>query len=275
VTIKFGLIGGGVMGEALLSRLLATNIYDHNAVLVSEPQESRRNFLQEKYQVQVTSNNQELFIKSEVILLAIKPQIIDLITKDLTSDIQVQNQPLIISILAGTSLSSLEKSFPDQAVIRAMPNTPAIVGAGMSAIAAGSKVTEDHLAIARTIFEAVGEVVTVSESLIDAVTGLSGSGPAYVALMVEALSDGGVAAGLPRQIASKLALQTVFGTAKLLEETNLHPAQLKDQVTSPGGTTIYGVAELEKLGFRSAIISAVRSAYLRAVELGKNWLFLF
>lgn len=270
MTIKFGLIGGGVMGEALLSRLLATNIYDHNSVLVSEPQESRRNYLQEKYQVQVTSNNQELFIKSEVILLAIKPQIINLIIEDLTVDIQAQNQPLIISILAGTSLSYLEKSFPDQAVIRAMPNTPAIVGAGMSAIAAGAKVTEDHLAIARTIFEAVGEVVTVSESLIDAVTGLSGSGPAYVALMVEALSDGGVAAGLPRQIASKLALQTVFGTAQLLQETNLHPAQLKDQVTSPGGTTIYGVAELEKLGFRSAIISAVKSAYHRAVELGKN-----
>lgn len=270
MSIQFGLIGGGVMGEALLSRLLESNIYAHSVVLVSEPQASRRAYLQEKYHIQVTTDNQKVFAQSEVVLLAIKPQIFELIKQDFTPEIQTQNNPLIISILAGTTLNQLEAAFPDQAVIRAMPNTPATVGAGMSAIAAGRNVKEEDLEIATTLFEAVGEVVTVPESLIDAVTGLSGSGPAYVALMVEALSDGGVAAGLPRQIASKLALQTVFGTAKLLEETEIHPAVLKDQVTSPGGTTIYGLCALEKAGFRSAIIEAVRSAACRAKELGNN-----
>jgi pyrroline-5-carboxylate reductase len=269
VTIKLGLIGGGVMGEAILSRLITTNVYNSKNILVSEPQSQRRSYLQEKYQIQVTSNNQEVFTQSEVILLAIKPQIFETVVRDLTPEIQGQNKPLIISILAGTSLFLLEKAFPTLPVIRAMPNTPATVGAGITAIAGGKNAQDPHLAIAKTIFEAVGEVVTVGESLIDAVTGLSGSGPAFVALMVESLSDGGVAAGLPRQIASKLALQTVLGTAKLLQETNIHPAQLKDQVTSPGGTTIYGVSALEKAGFRSGVIEAVRSAYRRAVELGQ------
>lgn len=270
MSINFGLIGGGVMGEALLARLLATNIYAHDTILVSEPQASRRSYLQEKYRVHVTTNNQEVLDKSDVILLAIKPQIFDLVIQDLTINIQIPSKPLILSILAGTPLSRLESAFPDYPVIRTMPNTPATVGAGMSAIASGTQVTEAHLATAKRVFEAVGEVVIVPESLIDAVTGLSGSGPAYVALMIEALSDGGVAVGLPRAIASQLALQTVFGTAQLLKETGLHPAQLKDQVTSPGGTTIYGVATLEQAGLRSAMIEAVKSACNRAKELGKN-----
>ena len=270
MSISFGLIGGGVMGEAILSCLLSGKIYDSNNVLVSEPQIERRKYLQEKYKIQVTSNNQDVFIKSKVVLLAIKPQIFEIVTKDFTSDIQQKNNPLIISILAGTTLESLEGVFVDKAVIRAMPNTPATVASGMSAIAPGKKVTKEHLDLATNIFEAVGEVVTISESLMDAVTGLSGSGPAYVALMIEALSDGGVAVGLPRQIASKLALQTVFGTAKLIKETQLHPAELKDKVTSPGGTTIYGVSQMEKAGFRSAVIEAVRSASKRSKELGQK-----
>ncbi len=150
-----------------------------------------------------------------------------------------------------------------------MPNTPATVGAGMTAIAAGNHINPSHLTVATSIFAAVGKVVEVPESLMDGVTGLSGSGPAFVALMIEALSDGGVAAGLPRAIAAKLALQTVLGTAKLIEETGIHPAQLKDNVTSPGGTTIAGVGKLEEKGFRSAVIEAVKTAYGRSQELGK------
>ena len=149
-----------------------------------------------------------------------------------------------------------------------MPNTPATVGGGMTAIAAGKLVEERHRSLATTIFRSVGEVVEVPESLMDAVTGLSGSGPAYVALMVESLADGGVAAGLPRAIAAQLALQTVLGTAQLLRESGWHPAELKDRVTSPGGTTIAGIAQLERSGFRSALIEAVKAAYYRARELG-------
>ncbi len=150
-----------------------------------------------------------------------------------------------------------------------MPNTPATIGAGITAICTGGYTKANHLDKARQLFTAVGEIVEVSESLMDAVTGLSGSGPAYVAIIVEALADGGVAAGLPRAIAQKLALQTVLGTAQLLQETKMHPAELKDRVTSPGGTTIAGVAELEKAGFRSALIQAVKAATKRSQELGK------
>jgi pyrroline-5-carboxylate reductase len=151
-----------------------------------------------------------------------------------------------------------------------MPNTPATVGMGITAISAGNYVQPEQLNLATQIFQAIGEVVTVPETLMDAVTGLSGSGPAYVAIAIEALADGGVAAGLPRQIADKLALQTVLGTAQLLKESQLHPAQLKDRVTSPGGTTIAGVTKLEQSGFRSALIEAVITAAKRSQELGSK-----
>ena len=151
----------------------------------------------------------------------------------------------------------------------AMPNTPATVGAGMTAIAPGTSAKEEQIEQAKKIFNAVGEVVEVAESSIDAVTGLSGSGPAFVALAIEALADGGVASGLPRAIALQLATQTVLGTATLVKETGMHPGVLKDQVTSPGGTTIAGVAKLESVGFRSALIEAVKTAAERSRELGK------
>jgi pyrroline-5-carboxylate reductase len=252
------------MGEAILSRLITQNIYPADAVLVSEPQPQRRDFLQQKYQIKVTTNNFEVAAASPVLLLAIKPQILDSVVKQLT----VASQALVISILAGVSLSRLEAAFPERAIVRAMPNTPATVGAGITAIAAGKNVETEHLSVAKSIFTAVGEVVEVPEYMMDAVTGLSGSGPAFVAIAIEALADGGVAAGLPRPIASQLALSTVLGTAKLLQESQLHPAQLKDRVTSPGGTTIAGVARLENSGFRSAIIEAVKAAYRRSQELG-------
>ena len=269
MTIKFGLIGGGVMGEALLSRLITRDIYQPSEVIVSEPQYSRQNFLEQKYGVAVTADNTEVFTQAtEVVFLAVKPQIFSAIAQEL-GEVTLQRSPLIVSILAGVPLKQLEAAFPGFPVIRAMPNTPATVGAGMTAITPGAYTNGTHLDTARQLFAAVGEVVEVNESLMDAVTGLSGSGPAYVALMVEALADGGVAAGLPRAIANQLALQTVLGTAQLLHETKLHPAELKDQVTSPGGTTIAGVAKLEKAAFRSALIEAVKAATARSQELGK------
>ncbi len=258
------------MGEALLSRLVAQQIYSPEAILVSDPAPQRRDFLAQKYGVKVTGENREVAAATEVLLLAIKPQVFEKVVAELGNYLDWETaKPLVISILAGMPLSKLEAAFPQQPVVRAMPNTPATVGAGITAISPGQQTQSHHLELAGRIFQAVGEVVEVSESLMDAVTGLSGSGPAYVAVMVEALADGGVAAGLPRAIAAKLALHTVLGTAQLLQESGLHPAELKDRVTSPGGTTIAGVAQLERAGFRSAAIEAVIAAARRSKELGQ------
>ncbi|MBF2026149.1 MAG: pyrroline-5-carboxylate reductase [Oscillatoriales cyanobacterium C42_A2020_001] len=266
---KFGMIGGGMMGEALISRLIAQKIFAAADMLVSEPLLARREFLMQQYGVQVTTNNSEVAI-ADILLLAIKPQVFDAVTQEIQPLLEKTDAPgLVLSILAGTPLAKLEAAFPNRAIVRAMPNTPATVGAGITAIAPGAHTHPHHLEQAQQIFAAVGEVVQVPESLMDAVTGLSGSGPGYIALVVEALTDGGVAVGLPRAIAAKLAVQTVKGSAQLLQEKNLHPAVLKDQVTSPGGTTIAGIAHLEQAGLRSALIEAVRVACARSQELGK------
>ncbi|PSB21831.1 pyrroline-5-carboxylate reductase [filamentous cyanobacterium CCP1] len=266
MSVRLGVIGGGVMGEALLSRLIAQQVYLPDEVIVSDPTAQRRNLLAQQYGVGVTADNQTVASEASVLLLAIKPQVFDAVASALH---QRNLEQVVISILAGVPLQRLETAFPEQPVIRAMPNTPATIGAGMTAITSGQHAQPEHVQIAQQIFEAVGEVVEVPESLMDAVTGLSGSGPGFVAVMVEALIDGGVVAGLPRPIATKLALQTVRGTAELLQTTHLHPAELKDRVTSPGGTTIAGIAHLEKSGFRSALIEAVRTAYRRSKELGQ------
>jgi pyrroline-5-carboxylate reductase len=282
MSVKLGVIGGGVMGSAIVSRLLIQGVYQPNEILISEPTLQQRELLQQQYGVGVTGDN-NLATIAPVLLLAIKPQIFAKVVGELT---QTNPTQLIISILAGVSIAQLEQAFSvgvgdslplgtasqpeNRAVIRAMPNTPATVGMGMTAISAGNHVSAAQLELATQLFQAVGEVVTVPEALMDAVTGLSGSGPAFVAIAIEALADGGVAAGLPRQIADKLALQTVLGTAQLLNESKLHPAQLKDRVTSPGGTTITGVTKLEQAGFRSALIEAVIAAAKRSQELGNS-----
>ncbi|MBP0030847.1 MAG: pyrroline-5-carboxylate reductase [Roseofilum sp. Guam] len=263
--VQLGIIGGGVMAEAILSRILAEKIYLGSQVLVSEPRSDRRQELVERYGVQVTDNNRAVTEATEMVLLAIKPQVFDKIATELSG----VKMPLLVSILAGVPISRLEAAFPDRGIIRVMPNAPATVGAGMSAIASGSHITPAQLEQTKILLSAVGEVVEVPETLMDAVTGLSGSGPAFVALTIEALSDGGVAAGLPRAIATKLAVQTVFGTARMLQETNLHPGELKDRVTSPGGTTIAGVRQLELGGLRSALMEAVLASYERSQDLGR------
>ncbi|HBR00370.1 MAG: pyrroline-5-carboxylate reductase [Roseofilum sp. Belize BBD 4] len=263
--VQLGIIGGGVMAEAILSRILAEKIYLGSQVLVSEPRSDRRQELVERYGVQVTENNREVTDATEMVLLAIKPQVFDKIATELSG----VKTPLLVSILAGVPISRLEVAFPDRGIIRVMPNAPATVGAGMSAIASGSHTTPAQLEQTKILLSAVGEVVEVPETLMDAVTGLSGSGPAFVALTIEALSDGGVAAGLPRAIATKLAVQTVLGTAQMLQETGLHPGELKDRVTSPGGTTIAGVRQLELGGLRSALMEAVLASYERSQDLGR------
>ncbi|AFY96397.1 pyrroline-5-carboxylate reductase [Chamaesiphon minutus] len=266
MAVKLGVIGGGVMASAIVSRLLAGGTYQSTEILISEPTLSQREALHQQYGVGVTDDN-NLAAMSPVLMLAIKPQVFDRVVAQLSP---LSNNPqLVLSILAGVKIAQLEGAFPDRAVIRTMPNTPATVGMGITALSAGARVDAAQIELATQIFQAVGEVITVPESLLDAVTGLSGSGPAYIAIAIEALADGGVAAGLPRPIADRLALQTVLGTATLLNESQIHPAQLKDRVTSPGGTTIAGITKLEQAGFRSALIEAVIAAATRSQELGK------
>ncbi|MEM7794879.1 MAG: pyrroline-5-carboxylate reductase [Cyanobacteria bacterium P01_C01_bin.118] len=266
---KLGIIGGGVMGEALLSCLLSKGMFTPESILVSDLSHERRQLLTEQYDIQTTHSNREVLAHSDIVVLAIKPQVFEAVAKDL-SGATTGDPPLLISILAGVSLSRLEKAVPGWPVIRAMPNTPATVGCGMTAVAVGNRAMAEHMDFACQLFSAVGEVVQVAEPLLDGVTGLSGSGPAYVAIVIEALADGGVASGLSRATANKLALQTVLGTAQLLQKTGMHPAVLKDRVTSPGGTTISGIACLEELGLRSALIEAVRAASSRSRELGNQ-----
>lgn len=266
-SLALGVIGGGIMGEAILSRLFVRNIYAPDRVKVADPNPQRREYLTQEYGVAVTAENAEVTREAEVLLLAVKPQIFDRVAPDLAL---LPASSLVISILAGTPLSRLQAACGDRAVVRVMPNTPATVGAGISALAPGSQVSPTQLETAKQILAAVGSVVEVSEPLLDAVTGLSGSGPAFAAAFIEALSDGGVAAGLPRAIASQLAIETVLGAATLLKEKQMHPAQLKDSVTSPGGTTIAGMVALEKGGLRSAAIEAVKAAAARSRELGQG-----
>ena len=256
------------MGEALLSRLLAQGMYAPEEILLGEPSAERRQVLSEQYAIQTTDDNRRVIEASRVILLAIKPQVFELVTKDFVG-VRCDPPPLLLSILAGVPLSVIETAVPGWPVVRAMPNTPSTVGAGMTALAMGSHTSGAHGELANEIFSSVGQVVQVPEGMMDAVTGLSGSGPGYVSIVIEALADGGVAAGLPRAIANQLALQTVLGTAELLQQTGIHPAELKDRVTSPGGTTIVGIACMEELGLRSALIEAVRAASSRSRELGK------
>lgn len=266
------MIGGGVMGEAILSRLIAQEIYTPETVLVSDPSPQKREELAQRYQVAVTeSNRQVMQSTSEVLLLAVKPQVLPRIESEWDGAKEnIEHLPLLISILAGIPILRLKAGLDPLPVVRVMPNTNATVGASMSAIATGSGLRAEQLTLAKTILGAIGEVVEVPESAMDGVTGVAGSGPAYVALLIESLADGGVAAGLPRPTALQLAIQTVLGTATLLREEQLHPAQLKDRVTSPGGTTIAAVAELEAAGFRSAVIQAVQAATARSKELGNG-----
>lgn len=265
---QLGFIGGGVMAEAILSRLVQKGTFPAASILVSDPVAQRRDFLNHTYGVAVTDTNLAVMAASPTIVLAIKPQQLEKVAAEMPTASSSGQSRLILSILAGVTLRQLTQVFPAMAVVRAMPNTPATVGAGITAMAAACDVSPTDQNQAKLILEAIGSVIEVPESQMDAVTGLSGSGPGYIALVVEALTDGGVAVGLPRAIAAQLALQTILGTATLLQESGWHPAELKDRVTSPGGTTIAGITALEQAGVRAAFMQAVQMATQRSQELG-------
>jgi len=261
-----GFIGGGNMAEALVKGLLK-GAFPPEKIMVSEPGEERRRLLADRYRVGLTTENLELVRQCDLIVLAVKPQIVDEVLEGVGG--AFTDAKLLISILAGVDSGSLEAHFDGSPrVVRTMPNTPALVGAGATALCAGRYATNDDVTAARHLFEAVGIVHEVSEKQMDAVTGLSGSGPAYIFTVIEALADGGVKEGLPRLVASSLALQTVLGAARLVDESREHPAVLRDRVCSPGGTTIAAVQVLEEKGLRAALMGAVAAAARRSRELG-------
>lgn len=262
-----GFLGGGNMAEALIRGLLHGAEMPAERVVASGPRQDRLDVLHERYGIAVTTNNGELVSQSDVVVLAVKPQIMDRVLLEVGQ--KIGTDALVISVAAGVSTDTIESRLsPGARVIRSMPNTPALVRAGATAIAAGSHATDDDLVLAKFIFDAVGITVTLEESQLDAVTGLSGSGPAYIFLILEALADAGVKVGLSRRNAQRLAAQTVMGSAKLLLDTDEHPGRLKDQVTSPGGTAIAGLHTLEEGGLRTTLINAVESATNRARQLG-------
>jgi len=261
---KIGFIGGGNMAEAIIKGLLAGGV-QAGAIMVAEPISLRRNFLSSEYSV-VTDDNLDVARQADIIILAIKPQVAASVLTALEPAITANK--LIISIMAGISTGFIEETLTNGVrVVRSMPNTPALIQTAATAVCAGRKATEQDLETAREIFSLVGTVVTVPEKQMDAVTGLSGSGPAYVFTFIEALSDAGVKNGLQRDVALQLAVQTVLGAAKMMAESTEHPAQLRDKVTSPGGTTIAALHALEKDGFRGVIMDAVDAACKRSKEL--------
>lgn len=265
---KIGFIGGGNMAEALIKGLLASN-FPAAKLVVSEPIESRREHLHDAFGVVLAQSNSELVDLCEIVVLAIKPQIVDEVLADI-APVWSDNK-LMVSILAGVTCAGIEKQFAGSPrVVRVMPNTPALVGEGASAVCRGNHSTKDDLQIVRELLESVGIVQMIDERQMDAATGLSGSGPAYIYTVIEALADGGVREGLRRDVAHALAVQTVVGAALMVRETKEHPAILRDQVCSPGGTAITGVSTLEKNGLRTTLMEAVSASAARSRELGGN-----
>ncbi len=265
---KIAFLGTGNMAEALVKGLLRAGTATADEIVCTEPRAERREELRARHHVAVTASNVEAVRQAQLLVLSVKPQMMDALLDEIAE--AVDHSKLVISIAAGVPISALARRLgAGSRIIRTMPNTPALVGQGATALSRGAHATEADLAQAVALFEAVGTAVVVDEHLLDAVTGLSGSGPAFVFLAIEALADGGVKMGLPRHVALALAAQTVVGAGKLVLETGDHPGKLKDQVTSPGGTTIAGVHALEAAGFRAALIAAVEAATRRSRELGE------
>jgi len=263
-----GIIGAGHIGTAVIGGIVKAKLTAAKNIFASDKSESNVEELAKSLGIHTTTDNKKVVKSSDVIVLAVKP----MNAREVLSDIKdvVKPSQVIISVMAGIKTSLITALLGVECpVIRTMPNTPALVDSGATAISKGKFADDEHLNIAHTIFKSIGMVEVVPENLLDAVTGLSGSGPAYIYMVIEAMTDGGVKMGIPRQIAFRLAAQTVFGAAKLVIETGKHPAILKDEVTTPGGTAIAAVAELETHGLRTMLINAVSTATARSKELSR------
>lgn len=264
-TIAF--VGAGFMGEALIRGLITSRAAAAEHIIACDPREGQLAALAGRYGVRVAADNAAGVAGADIVILAVKPQALPASVKELGR--RLGRRKLVISIAAGVSVATLESLAPGGArIVRAMPNIAATIGAAVTALCAGSGARDDDIMVARRVFDAVGETAVVEEKLMDAVTGLSGSGPAFVFLFLEALIDAGVRAGLSRETAEQLAGQTLLGAAKMARETGESPTSLRHRVTSPGGTTIAGLFALEEAGFKAAVMRAVEAAARRSAELG-------
>lgn len=265
---QVGFLGAGKMATAVAKGLIQSGFTPAESIIATDVLPAAREAFTAATGAAHTTGLHEVLEKSQVIFLAVKPQSMP----DLLNDLKAVVQPhhLLVSIAAGVTLSQMESVLGNRRIIRVMPNTPCLVGAGASGFARGTHATDNDTQLVAAMLNTVGMALPVPESLLDAVTGLSGSGPAYVFEMIEALSDGGVLVGLPRAIATQLAAQTLLGAARMVLETGEHPGQLKDAVTSPGGTTIAGLHALEQGGLRASLMNAVQAATHRSQQLARK-----
>jgi pyrroline-5-carboxylate reductase len=267
--LRFAFLGGGNMAEALIKGLLTGLAVNPRHIVATDVIRERRDYLREAYGICTSDDNPQAVRDSQVIFLAVKPQTVPALLESIAPE--VNRDKLIVSIAAGVPLPTLQQALADDSrVVRVMPNTPALVLAGAAGISPSAVATPADIALVERIFNVVGRATVVSDSRMDAVTGLSGSGPAFVFALIEGLSDGGVLMGLDRSTATMLAAQTVLGAAKMVLETGKHPGELKDMVTSPAGTTIAGMQALEDGGLRGLMMAAVRRATERSQELGRG-----
>jgi pyrroline-5-carboxylate reductase len=265
---KIVLIGPGVMAEAMIAGLLRQKLADPRNIIASGPREERGDELHKKYGIKVTTDNASAVHEADVVVLSVKPQRLSEVMKGLKG---IRPDALVLSIIAGASIKKISTGLKHKSIVRSMPNTPGQIGEGITVWAASKDVSDEQQKMARSILSAMGEEVYVEdESYLDMATALSGSGPAYVFLFTEALIDAGVHMGFPRRIAEQLVLQTIKGSASFYQGASRHPATLRNQVTSPGGTSAEALYYLEKAGFRTAISRAVWAAYQRSLELGKE-----
>lgn len=266
IDATIAMIGGGRMGEAIVAGLLGSGAIATDRIVIAEPDSSRRDALQ-PLKVRTVASGAEAVVDAGIVVLAVKPQVIDAVVSELSSSL---GSALVVSIAAGITCARLEAALPaGTRVVRVMPNTPALVGEGMALLSAGSETTSEDVSAVEAIFSAVGKVLVIEERYQDAGTAISGSGPAYFALVIDALARAGVAQGLPRATAQELAVQTMLGTATMIQQTGVHPEELIDGVASPGGTTIAAIGALESKGVRAAFGKAVAKAVRRAKELGE------
>lgn len=267
--IKIGIIGTGNIGEALIKGLIESKSSNPGNIICYDPRRERLQSLKREYGLTTAKNNTDLVEKAEIIIYAVKPQIISKVLKETTPKLSMDK--LIISVAAGVPLTAIESCLKKNLrLIRVMPNVGVAIREGATGIAAGKHALKKDLKLAKAIFDSVGKSVFIEENvLMDAVTGLSGSGPAFIFMIIDALADAGVKMGLSRDDSLFLTTQTVLGSAKLLMETKEHPGRLKDKVTSPGGTTIAGIHTLEEGGMRATLINAVEAATIRSRELGE------
>lgn len=268
--LAFGFLGAGQMATALARGWLSAGLLDPARSLASDPYPTARSKFAEVTGLRVGPVAAPVLADANVIILAVKPQMMSVVLDEIRPHVDVHRH-LVISIAAGITLKQLAEGLGSEVrLIRVMPNTPCLLGASASGFSTGSAATPEDALLVERLFGAVGKAVRVPEHLLDGVTGLSGSGPAFVYVMIEALADGGVRVGLPRDVALTLAAQTVLGSARMVLETGQHPGALKDAVASPGGTTIAGLHALERGGVRAALMDAVEAATRRAEELGRR-----